>query len=139
MIPADPYLAGLTEQWVSFVNTAVDRTLIRTYLYAYIKAMMTGEPPDRVSIDAVVPDMRKQIDILDGAVARTGYLAGEHITLADLNLLPILDSVVLAPEGAEAVAAAAHLSHYFETHKARPSFLRTAAVVGPPEREPARA
>jgi glutathione S-transferase len=139
LIPADPYLAGLTEQWVSFVNTAVDRTLIRTYLYAYIKAMMTGEPPDRVSIDAVVPDMRKQIDILDRAVTRTGYLAGEHITLADLNLLPILDSVVLAPEGAEAVAAAAHLSHYFETHKARPSFLRTAAVVGPPEREPARA
>lgn len=30
LIPADPYLAGLTEQWVSFVNTAVDRTPIST-------------------------------------------------------------------------------------------------------------
>ncbi len=36
LFPEDPRLAGLTEQWVSLVNTAIDRTLIRTYLYAYI-------------------------------------------------------------------------------------------------------
>jgi hypothetical protein len=59
LIPSEPRLAGLTEQWVSFVNTIVDRTLIRTYLFAYLKAMMTGEPPDRVAIDAVLPAVRR--------------------------------------------------------------------------------
>jgi len=137
LIPADPRLAGLTEQWISFVNTVVDRTLIRTYLFAYIKAMMTGEPPDRVAIDAALPEMWKQISILDNAVATSGCLVNDQFTLADLNLLPILDRVRLAPEGAEALAATTHLSRYFETHAARPSFQRTSPPEGPPERSKA--
>jgi glutathione S-transferase len=134
LIPSDPRLGGLTEQWVSFVNTVVDRTLIRTYLYAHIVAMNAGTTPDRGTIDAVLVDVRKQIGILDNAVARTGYLAGEQLTLADLNLLPILDRVRLAPEGAEAFAATAHLGRYFETHATRPSFQRTSPPPGPPDR-----
>jgi len=134
LIPADPRLAGLTEQWVSFVNTVVDRTLIRTYLYAYIVAMKRGAAPDRGAIDAVLADVRKQIGVLDDAVARAGYLVGDQLTLADLNLLPLLDRVRLAPEGGEALAATTHLSRYFETHAARPSFQRTAPPAGPPER-----
>src|SRR5713101_4342402 len=30
VFPSDPHLAALTEQWVSLVNTVMDRTLIRT-------------------------------------------------------------------------------------------------------------
>jgi len=134
LIPSEPRLAGLTEQWVSFVNTIVDRTLIRTCLFAYIKAMMTGEPPDRLAINAVLPDMCKQISILDDAVAKSGFLVDHQFTLADLNLLPILDRVILAPEGAEALAAAANLSRYFKKHATRPSFQRTSPGVSPPER-----
>jgi glutathione S-transferase len=134
LIPSEPRLAGLTEQWISFVNTIVDPTLIRTYLFAYIKAMMTGEPPDRLVIDSVLPDLRKEIGILNNAVAKSGYLVDDQLTLADLNLLPILDRVILAPEGTEALAAAAHLSRYFEKHAARPSFQRTSPPVGLPER-----
>jgi glutathione S-transferase len=137
LIPSDPRLGGLTEQWVSFVNTVVDRTMIRTYLYAYIAAVKASRAPDRDVIDAVLHDMRKQIGILDSAVARTGHLIDDQLTLADLNLLPILDRVRLAPEGADALAATEHLSRYFETHSRRPSFQRTLAPEGPPERSKA--
>jgi glutathione S-transferase len=137
LIPSDPRLGALSEQWVSFVNTVVDRTLIRTYLYAYIAAMKASTAPDRRVIDAVLHDVREQIDILDKAVARTGHLVEDQLTLADLNLLPILDRVRLAPEGAEALSAARHLSRYFETHSRRPSFQRTLPPAGPPERSKA--
>src|SRR3981189_3141314 len=36
VFPPTPPPTALTEQWVSLVNTVMDRTLIRTYLYAYI-------------------------------------------------------------------------------------------------------
>jgi len=134
LIPADPRLAALTEQWVSFVNTVVDRTLIRTYLSAYIVAMQQGKAPDRGAIDAVLADVRRQIAILDDAVAGTGHLVGDAVTLADLNLLPLLDRVRLAPEGREALAGAGHLSRYLERHASRPSFQRTLPPAGPPER-----
>jgi glutathione S-transferase len=135
LFPSDPRLAALTEQWVSLVNTVMDRTLIRTYLYAYIAPKAADAGPDRAAIDAVMPAVREQIGILDKAVAGTGYLAGEQFTFADINLLPILYRVRQAPEGAEAIAAASHLARYYDRHAARPSFARTTPPAGPPRRE----
>ena len=133
VFPSDPRLAALTEQWVSLVNTVIDRTLIRTYLYAYI-APKTAGAPDREAIEAVMPAVREQLGILNKAVAGTGYLVGDQFTFADINLLPILDRVRLAPEGAEALATASHLAAYYERHAARPSFARTIPPAGPPGR-----
>jgi glutathione S-transferase len=133
LFPSDPRLAALTEQWVSLVNTVMDRTLIRTYLYAYIAPADAG--PDRAAIEAVMPAVREQIGILDKAVAATGYLVDEQFTFADINLLPILYRVRQAPEGAEALAAASHLARYYDRHAARPSFARTTPPAGPPRRE----
>jgi glutathione S-transferase len=133
LIPSDPRLAALTEQWVSLVNTVIDRTLIRTYLYAYIAPKAAGAP-DREAIEAVMPALREQLEILDRAVAETGYLVGDSFTFADINLLPILGRLRLAPEGAQALMAAAHLTCYYETHAGRPSFSRTVPPPGPPAR-----
>jgi glutathione S-transferase len=134
LIPDDPRLCGLTEQWVSFVNTAVDRALVRTYLLAYVAAMQAGSAPDRKAIDAALIDVRKQVEILDRAVAATGFLVGNQLTLADLNLLPILDRFRTAPEGGQLLASSVHLSHYFATHAARPSMQKTVFPAGVPRR-----
>ncbi|WP_291688217.1 glutathione S-transferase family protein [Bradyrhizobium sp.] len=134
LFPSDPHLAAFTEQWVSLVNTAIDRTLIRTYLYAYIAPKTPDGKPDRAAIDAVMPAVRQQLEILDRAVAVTGYLAGDQFTFADINLLPILDRVRLPPEGADALAAASHLATYYARHAARPSFVRTVPPAAPPGR-----
>jgi glutathione S-transferase len=134
VFPLDPYLAALTEQWVSFVNTSVDRTLIRTYLFAYIAPKGLDGKPDRAAIEAVMPAVREQLGILDRAVAATGFLVGGEFSFADINLLPILDRVKLAPEGAQALGAARHLTAYFERHAARPSFVRTTPPPGAPSR-----
>jgi glutathione S-transferase len=134
VFPSDPRLAALTEQWVSLVNTTIDRTLIRTYLFAYIAAKHAGTAPDRKAIAAVTPAVREQIWILDRAVARTGHLVGDQFTFADINLLPILYHIRRAPEGAEAFAAATHLAAYYDRHAARPSFVSTMPPDGPPGR-----
>jgi glutathione S-transferase len=134
VFPSDPHLAALTEQWVSLVNTVMDRTLIRTYLFAYIAPKTTDGSPDREAIEATMPAVREQIGVLDKAVAKTGYLVGEQFTYADINLLPILHRVRQAPEGAKALAAATHLTRYYDRHAARPSFERTNPPAGPPGR-----
>jgi len=133
VFPSDPYSAALTEQWVSLVNTVMDRTLIRTYLYAYIVAKTRDEKPDRAAIEAVLPALCEQLAILDRAVEATGYLVGNHFTFADINLMPILERVRLAPEGAEALSEARHLAAYYDTHAMRPSFVATTPPPGPPQ------
>lgn len=132
LIPTDPRRAALVEQWVSFVNTAVDRTAVRTYLYAYIAPKMADGSPDRAAIEAVLPELRRQVAVLDDAVAVTGHLVDSELTFADLNLLPLLHRLGQAPEGAEILARAAHLAAYYGRHAARPSFQRTMPPLGPP-------
>jgi glutathione S-transferase len=136
LISSDPRLGALTEQWVSLVNTVMDATLIRTYLFAYAFPKTADGKPDRKAIDAVAPALRAQVAILDRAVARTGYLVGDQFTFADINLLPILYYVRQLPEGAEALATASHLAFYYDRHAARPSFARTVPPPGPPRRVP---
>jgi len=138
VFPADPHQLALTEQWVSLVNTAIDRTLVRTYLFAYIAPNTADGSPDRTAIDAVMPAVREQVGVLDRAVAESGYLVGDQFTFADINLLPILHRFGQAPEGAELMAAAPHLAAYYARHTERPSFQRTAPPPGPPPRITAR-
>ena len=134
LFPDDLRLAALTEQWISLVNTLMDHTLIRTYLFAYIAPNTADGGPDRATIDAIMPALQAQIEVLDKAVAPRGYLVGSDLTFADLNLLPILHRVRQAPEGASVLAAAPHLTRYYEQHAARPSFQRTLPPAGPPRR-----
>jgi hypothetical protein len=55
LIPWDPRSAALTEQWVSLVNTVMDRTLVRTYLFAHAFPRTADGKPDRNIIEAVLP------------------------------------------------------------------------------------
>src|SRR5271157_3008487 len=132
LFPSEPLAAALTEQWVSVVNTLVDRTLIRTYLLAYAAPKTADGKPDRQAIEAVTPALREQIGVLDKAVARTGYLVDDQFTFADINLMPILYYMRLVPEGAEALSHATNLAAYYDRHAARPSFMSTIPPAGPP-------
>ena len=134
VFPSDPRLAALTEQWVSLVNTVMDRSLIRTYLFAYIAPKTDDGQPDRAAIEAVMPAVREQIEVLDKAVAKGGHLVDDQFTFADINLLPILYRVQQLPEGAQFLAAATHLANYYARHAARPSFKTTVPPPGPPGR-----
>src|SRR5262249_13511619 len=84
LLPEDARDAALAEQWVSAVNTVIDRTFVRSYLFSYIFPKTADGKPDRRAIDEVAPELRKQIDILDKAVAGTGHLAGSQFSFADI-------------------------------------------------------
>src|SRR5712672_1759021 len=114
VFPSEPRLAALTEQWVSLVNTVIDRTLIRTYLFAYIAPGTADGKPNRPAIDAVMPAVREQVAVLDKAVAESGHLVGDQFTFADINLMPILHRLQQAPEAAAALAEATHLAAYYQ-------------------------
>ena len=134
VLPSDPKLLALTEQWVSLVNTLIDHTIIRTYLFAYVAPGTPDGSPNRAAIDAVMPALNLQVAVLDRAVAPTGHLVGDSFTLADINLMPLLHRLKIPPEGAATLAAAKNLSRYYAGHAERPSFVRTEPPAGAPRR-----
>ena len=136
LISTDPRHAALTEQWVSLVNTKMDGTLVRTYLLNYIFPKGSDGKPDRSVIDAVVPAVKREIDLLDRNVAKGGFLAGDSFTVADINVMPILAYLRNFPESGAAIASAKSLSAYYDRLASRPSFLNT---VPPPPPQQAKA
>ena len=125
LFPSDPRELALAEKWVSLVNTMIDPALVRTYLFAYVFPKTADGKPDRAAIDKVAPTLREHIDLLDKGVAKTGYLAGDRYSFADINLMPILFYVRQFPEGGEALAKTSHLAGYYERNAARPAFKNT--------------
>jgi glutathione S-transferase len=126
LAPTDALGAAQVQQWISLVNTAIDPTIIRAYVLAYVFPSGPDKKPDRARIDAAVPNIEKQMDILDRAVEATGYLVGSSFTLADINLLPIVAVTSRFPESSAALDKRANLKKYLETHFARPSVRGTA-------------
>jgi glutathione S-transferase len=124
LIPEDPRAAAATEKWVSIVNTMVDPLWVRRYNFAYIFPKTTDGSPDRAVIDAAVPDMRKQADILDRGLASGGF-SGNGYSVADINLMPILFYTQKFPEGAEIINGAKHLKAFYERNAERASFRNT--------------
>ncbi|MGZ5867185.1 MAG: glutathione S-transferase family protein [Xanthobacteraceae bacterium] len=131
LIPEDPRAAAETEKWVSIVNTMVDPVWIRRYLFGYIFPKTADCKPDRAMIDAAVPEMRKQADILDRGLAR-GSFSGNGYSFADINLMPILSYVVNFPEGKEIVDGSKNLKAFYEKNAQRASFKNTVPPPPPP-------
>ena len=125
LVPRDPVAGAQTEQWVSIVNTHVDPLLVRQYLGAYIFPRTWDGSPNRVIIDAALPKMDLQFDMLERAVASTGYLVGGSFTLADIDLLPILYYLDQWPESGEMLRQRTSLKAYLDRHMMRPSVERT--------------
>jgi glutathione S-transferase len=125
IMPEDPRLAALAEQWISLVNTVTDGVLVRRYVLPYVFPQGADGKPDRAAIDAIIPAMREHIALLEKGVSETGYLAGDQYTFADINVMPILHYVRQFPEGAAAMQEAPNLSDYYARNAQRPSFQKT--------------
>ncbi len=130
VIPEEPKAAARVEQWVSLGNVEFDKLMIRQYVVGYAFPKEPGKP-DMAAIKAAAEKMKPQVEVLDRAVAGTGYLAGDGFTLADINILPMLFYVNRFEEGKAMLGAAKNISAYMERHFARDSFKKTA----PPPRQ----
>jgi glutathione S-transferase len=124
-----PAEAAEIAQWISIVTNSVDRTLLRRYVVPYVFPKGAGGKPDRVAIDAVLPELRKIFAMLEARLTCRDYLAAERFTFADALLTTTLNPTFRFPEGAEILAKSPAVRRYFELHSRRRSFVDTAAAA----------
>jgi glutathione S-transferase len=129
LIPADPVAGALTEQWISLVTTHIDAILLRQYLIGYFFPGTPDGAPDRARIDAALPKIGPVFAMLEAELTKHPYLGGEHFTLADIFLFPLVNFLPRAPESAALMQASPHLQAWFDRIALRPSAV---ATVPPP-------
>ena len=105
LVSRDPAEGAKTEQWISIVNIHFDVLVARPYVGAYFFPGTPDGSPNRAIIETALPKLEAQFAMLDHAAAKTGHLAGNSFTLADMNLLPMMFYLDKLPESRRNAAA----------------------------------
>ncbi|MEM7226624.1 MAG: glutathione S-transferase family protein [Pseudomonadota bacterium] len=113
------------EQWISAINAYMDKTMTRAYIIERLAPKVLGRPSDEAAIAAALPEIDRQLGIIDESLARQAYLADEAISLADLLLAPILAYLRKLPDAAPLVAKHASVARWIEAMEARPAMAAT--------------
>ena len=123
--PSDASAAGLMEQWISMVNCYIYNDTIPRYVLQYVFPKGADGQPDRAAIDAALPDLERDLDLLNNALGSGIYVAGGALSLADLFVAPILFYLSQFPESGEMVQARANIVRAGGAMHDRPSFQAT--------------
>jgi glutathione S-transferase len=129
-IPDDPAGAARVQAWVSVGNLRFDRWMMREFVVPTVFADKE-KGPDLARTNAALPEIAKVLDLFEGQLAKSSHLAGEALTWADMNVLPMLDLMRNFPATQAILAAHPKVAAHVERLTQRPSFTSTAP---PPRR-----
>jgi glutathione S-transferase len=113
------------EQWVSAVNCYLYDAMVRRYVLQYFFPRGEGGKPDRGVIDKALPEVARQLALLDATYRRGDFLAGAAPTYADLFVAPILSYVAAMPEGGQLLSDAPNVKRTMGVMQRRASFTGT--------------
>jgi glutathione S-transferase len=124
-IPQNTLAEAQVLQWTSYVNAKADRWIMREFVVPSV-FFDKAKGLDQAKINAALPEIEKCLAVLERAVEKTGFLAGDGFTFADLNVLPMLAVFQQFPQGQQLLSGYRNLSVYISALTARPSFINTA-------------
>ncbi len=93
--PQDAKKRAVVDAWTDYVGIHVAQALGRV-LFNRVFAPMAGKPVDQESIRVGLEFLDQYFPILENQLSQNPYLAGKEFSLADINLLAILDPCELA-------------------------------------------
>ena len=93
--PQDAKKRAIVDAWMDYVAIHVAQALGRV-LFNRVFAPMTGQKVDQESIKVGLEFLDKYFPVLEKQLSQNPYLAGKEFSLADINLLAILDPCELA-------------------------------------------
>ncbi len=123
--PADGKELARMDQWMSAIADYCYQAMIREIVIQRVLVPMRGGKPDEAMIKAAWPKVEQQFGVVEQTLAKTPFLAGNSLSLADMLLVPILFYVKMQPEGGALLAKHKATSAWYDRLAARPSFGAT--------------
>ena len=122
--PADPKGRALMDQWISAGNCYYDAHIVRHVIMERIIVPMHGGTTNEQRIKDVMPQITRDLDVLDGWLSNHSYLAGDSVSIAEFFLIPILFYFKMLPDG-KALEGRANIDRWWAALESRPSFTAT--------------
>ena len=93
--PQDAKKRATVDAWTDYVAIHVAQAMGRV-LFNRVFAPMTGQKSDQESLRVGLEFLDKYFPVLERQLSQNPYLAGKEFSLADINLLSVLDPCELA-------------------------------------------
>lgn len=119
LVPSSPSAAAKAEQVASAFNAYMYDDMIRGYALKYIFPGDDG--PDRAAIEAALPNVERDLDVVAGALGDAKWLSGDSFGFADLLLAPALGTAAFFPEAKALVEARPAIGAWLGAVGDRPS------------------
>ncbi len=123
--PASAADRAVQDQWISVIDAYIYASAIKGYAFCYILPSFRGEPPDLEGAKRGVAALEHDFGQLEKAYAAGGgFLAGGKLSLADLFVVPIVQTVGLFPEGKAVLEKCPSLRKFQAAFEQRDSFKK---------------
>lgn len=123
LMPSEPAERAKAEQWISVLNCYGYPAMVRDHVLQYVFPRGPDGQPDRATIGAAAPEIRKVLGSLDRAIGPRDHLVGDSITLPDILLAPMIVSLSAAPDGKDLLSGFPGVRRAAEKLAARPSYV----------------
>jgi len=124
LLPKTTGARAEAEQWISALNCYMYDHLVRSYALQYIIPSHQGKEPNRETIDATVPKMTRDLELLESAYEGKDWIAGDSISLADIFLAPALATCAPFPEAQAVLETKPNLKRFMDAVNSRDAYKR---------------
>jgi glutathione S-transferase len=126
LTPADPRAAARMDQAMNISDWYLFQGVGNVIAFQRVVApRLMGLTPDEDACAAAVPRARTVFAELAHILGDQRFFAGETLSLADIQLAPQIDFLMMTPEGQSIVAGHPGLTIWLDRMSARPSMLAT--------------
>jgi glutathione S-transferase len=126
--PLDPPARARMNQVISLLDSYAYRPMVWGVFVQRVRIPLDGGVPDEVEIESSLQSAMTCLKSLSLLLGSAAFLAGEHISLADLHAFPIFRYFCLAPEGYTLLKSHPKLLQWYEAMQLRPSVSQTATL-----------
>jgi len=115
LIPSDPKQRALFEQWAA-VELGTLNPDIDTIVSNQVFAAMKGASPDVEAVKKAHEHIKTSLAVLDKQLSTHKYIAGDHISLVDIWILPNLWAIYTASpsDGKQLIDANPHIAAWWK-------------------------
>jgi glutathione S-transferase len=123
LTPSDLKSRARMEQWISVEQSYVSPPLMKIVHEKVFKKMSGGGAPDLAVVEAARGKLSAALDVLEKALAKDEYLAGNAFSLAEVTLMPYIEYLFPAESG-DLIASRAKLGAWWKRISERPSWKK---------------
>jgi glutathione S-transferase len=120
LVPNDAAGRAVMEQWVS-VETSNFTPHVMKFIYEYV----FKRPQEPAVLEAAGKGLETALTVMDARLAKSPFLAGDHLTLADICFMPYVEYAMGTPVK-ETIAKFPHVSSWWNKVSERATWQKAA-------------